>query len=105
MTMPEEWAKIAREEPLRWAKYLGEMDQTYSAAKSALDAWIDVLVSDFNDRPEDRRYDDAQPMMALTVSVWNEIKERGGISFQMLAIYNTAVYRLARQKFSAAIAS
>lgn len=99
--LPEEWARIAREEPMRWARYVADIDQAYAAAQVALDRWIDVLADDIRDRPEKRKFDDAQPMMALTVTVLNQMLEQGP-SFQMLAVYNTAVYRLARQRLSAA---
>lgn len=103
--IPENWRRLAKEDPKRWATYIAHIDQTYAKATDDLNQMIDVLVQDMHERPEHLRDDDAQAMVALSIAMFHACRDNGGISFEMLTIYNAALYRLARQKIRAMVAS
>jgi hypothetical protein len=103
--IPKEWQRLSEEEPQRWAMYLAEIDQLYAKAQTDLDNMIDLMVGDIAERPEKIADDDVQPTIALSSAMFQEIRRNEGISFDLIAVYNVALYRLARQRIKAMAAS
>ena len=79
------------------AVFLARADQAYAEAHAKLVMLLDSLVEDMRDR-EEITSTDAPYWASSLFRIIDRVKDNGGISDDLMAVYMAAVYRLARQQ-------